>query len=65
MDRAQAEDFLYHEARLLATMVADPKQLTWGQAEQWASDFDAWLGAPASESRDFLQPFPADNLSAD
>lgn len=32
----------YHEARILASMVADPKQLTWEQAEAWAADFDAW-----------------------
>ena len=27
--------------------------------------YDAWLQAPASESRDFLRQFPADNLVAD
>ncbi|MBD0259163.1 MAG: DNA alkylation repair protein [Cytophagales bacterium] len=31
-----------HEARLLATMVADPKQLTAAQMEAWAKDFDSW-----------------------
>lgn len=27
-------------------------------------DYDAWLQAPASDSRDFLQQFPADNMVA-
>jgi 3-methyladenine DNA glycosylase AlkD len=31
-----------HEARLLATMVADPKRLTAAQVEAWAADFDSW-----------------------
>ncbi len=31
-----------HEARLLATMVADPKRLTAAQMEAWAKDFDSW-----------------------
>ena len=28
-------------------------------------DYDAWLLAPAAESRDFLRQFPADNLQAE
>lgn len=31
-----------HEARLLATMLADPKQVTEAQMEQWVTDFDSW-----------------------
>lgn len=31
-----------HEARLLATMLADPKQITETQMEQWAADLDSW-----------------------
>jgi 3-methyladenine DNA glycosylase AlkD len=31
-----------HEARLLATMVAEPKRLTVAQMEAWARDFDSW-----------------------
>jgi 3-methyladenine DNA glycosylase AlkD len=31
-----------HEARLLATLVDDPGQVTDGQMEAWAHDFDAW-----------------------
>jgi len=31
-----------HEARLLASMIADPKQVTRAQAEAWVSDFDSW-----------------------
>ena len=27
--------------------------------------YDAWLAAPAGESRDFLQPYPAKNLIAE
>lgn len=28
-------------------------------------DYDSWLQATASESRDFLYPFPAENLVAE
>ncbi|MBI0583815.1 MAG: DNA alkylation repair protein [Methanomassiliicoccus sp.] len=31
-----------HEARLLATMVDDPKQVTEAQMEAWAGDFHSW-----------------------
>ena len=31
-----------HEARLLAGMVDDPAQVTRGQMDQWAADFDSW-----------------------
>jgi 3-methyladenine DNA glycosylase AlkD len=31
-----------HEARLLATMVAEPRRLTEAQMEAWAADFDSW-----------------------
>lgn len=31
-----------HDARLLATMVDDPKQVTEGQMELWVRDFDSW-----------------------
>lgn len=31
-----------HEARLLATLVADPKQLTPQQMDNWANDFYSW-----------------------
>jgi 3-methyladenine DNA glycosylase AlkD len=31
-----------HEARLLATMVDDPKQVTDAQMERWARAFDSW-----------------------
>jgi 3-methyladenine DNA glycosylase AlkD len=31
-----------HEARLLASMVADPRQVTEEQMERWAADFDSW-----------------------
>jgi 3-methyladenine DNA glycosylase AlkD len=31
-----------HEARLLASMVDDPAQVTRDQMEQWAADFDSW-----------------------
>lgn len=27
--------------------------------------YDAWLAAPAAESREFLRPFPAENLVAE
>jgi 3-methyladenine DNA glycosylase AlkD len=31
-----------HEARILASMIANPAELTWEQAESWALDFDSW-----------------------
>ncbi|MEO8369159.1 MAG: DNA alkylation repair protein [Candidatus Solibacter sp.] len=31
-----------HEARILATLVADPKQITQRQMTAWARDFDSW-----------------------
>jgi 3-methyladenine DNA glycosylase AlkD len=31
-----------HEARLLATMIADVRQLTETQMENWVNDFDSW-----------------------
>jgi 3-methyladenine DNA glycosylase AlkD len=31
-----------HEARILASMVADPEQVTEGQMEAWVNDFDSW-----------------------
>jgi 3-methyladenine DNA glycosylase AlkD len=32
----------YHEARILATMIEDPKQVTPKQMDAWAADFDSW-----------------------
>jgi 3-methyladenine DNA glycosylase AlkD len=31
-----------HEARILATIVDDPKRVTKAQMERWARDFDSW-----------------------
>jgi 3-methyladenine DNA glycosylase AlkD len=31
-----------HEARILATMVDDPKKVSTGQMERWVKDFDSW-----------------------
>ena len=31
-----------HEARLLATMIADPKQMTEKLMDRWAADLDSW-----------------------
>jgi len=31
-----------HDARLLASMIDDPKQVTESQMEKWARDFDSW-----------------------
>lgn len=31
-----------HEARILATMVAEPERLTDAQMDRWAGDFDSW-----------------------
>jgi 3-methyladenine DNA glycosylase AlkD len=31
-----------HDARILATIVDDPKQVTEGQMEKWVKDFDSW-----------------------
>jgi 3-methyladenine DNA glycosylase AlkD len=32
----------FHEARILATMVDDPKQITRQQMDAWIQDFDSW-----------------------
>ncbi|MCP4380235.1 MAG: DNA alkylation repair protein [Hyphomicrobiales bacterium] len=32
----------YHEARLLAVLVEDPKQVTEEQMDAWVADFDSW-----------------------
>ncbi|MEX1248328.1 MAG: DNA alkylation repair protein [Anaerolineales bacterium] len=32
----------YHEARLLATVIDDPKQVTEAQAEAWVEDINSW-----------------------
>jgi 3-methyladenine DNA glycosylase AlkD len=31
-----------HDARILASMIADPEQVTEAQMESWAKDFDSW-----------------------
>jgi len=31
-----------HEARILATMIDDPKQVTEGQIDKWVLDFETW-----------------------
>src|SRR5436853_6256612 len=31
-----------HDARLLATMIDDPRQVTVAQMEKWVRDFDSW-----------------------
>jgi 3-methyladenine DNA glycosylase AlkD len=31
-----------HEARILATLVADPAAITHGEMERWATDIDSW-----------------------
>jgi len=44
-DHALAEalwDSGVHEARILASMVDDPKQVTEEQMERWVKDFDSW-----------------------
>ena len=32
----------FHEARMLATLIDDPKQITETQMEAWVRDFDSW-----------------------
>jgi len=32
----------HHEARILAALIDDPKQVTRRQMDSWASDFDSW-----------------------
>lgn len=32
----------WHEARMLASMVEDPKEVTEDQMEEWVKDFDSW-----------------------
>jgi 3-methyladenine DNA glycosylase AlkD len=31
-----------HEARILASLIDDPRQVTEGQMESWVADFDSW-----------------------
>lgn len=38
----QLWDSSIHEARLLACMIDDPKQVTEAQMEDWVTDFDSW-----------------------
>ena len=35
-------DSKIHEARILASMIGNPKMVTEGQMENWAKDFDSW-----------------------
>jgi 3-methyladenine DNA glycosylase AlkD len=32
-----------HEAKILASMIDDPKKVTDGQMERWVADFDSWV----------------------
>ena len=32
----------YHEARMLSTMIADPKQITKEEIDSWIKDFNSW-----------------------
>lgn len=44
-DHALAQDLWrtgVHEARILATLVDDPKKVTVRQMERWVRDFDSW-----------------------
>ncbi len=44
-DHAMAQELWttrIHEARLLATLVADPAQLTAAQMDAWTAEFDSW-----------------------
>jgi 3-methyladenine DNA glycosylase AlkD len=36
-----------HDARLLATLIADPRQITRSQAERWVRDCDNWAATDA------------------
>jgi len=45
MDHALAEQLWssgIHEARILASMIDDPRQVTEEQMESWVTDFDSW-----------------------
>ncbi|MEF8794184.1 DNA alkylation repair protein [Thiohalorhabdus sp.] len=48
-----------HEARLLATMVADPDQVDAVLMEQWAGELDAWDVADQAVANLFAQAEPA------
>jgi 3-methyladenine DNA glycosylase AlkD len=39
---AQLWDTGIHEARILASYIADPRQISEAQIEQWVADFDSW-----------------------
>lgn len=38
----QLWNYEYHEAKILATMIDDPTQVTKAQIAKWAFDFDSW-----------------------
>jgi 3-methyladenine DNA glycosylase AlkD len=52
-----------HEARGLAALVDDPKQITRGQMEAWARDFDSWAIVDACCTQLFNHtPFAIDKV---
>jgi 3-methyladenine DNA glycosylase AlkD len=54
-----------HEARVLAALIDDPKQVTRGQMEAWARDFDNWAIVDACCTQLFNHtPFAIDQAHA-
>lgn len=54
----------YHEARILAALIDDPKQVTRRQMDAWAADFDSWdLCDQASMKLFAATPFVAEKVA--
>jgi len=52
-----------HEARILAALIDDPRQVTRGQMEAWARDFDSWAIVDACCTQLFNHtPFAIDRV---
>lgn len=55
----------WHEARLLATLVDDPRAVTLEQMDRWASDFDSWDICDQACMKLFARtPFVAEKVAA-
>jgi 3-methyladenine DNA glycosylase AlkD len=53
-----------HDARVLATLVEDPKQVTRGQMERWVRDCDNWAATDALAFLFYRTPFAEEKAHA-
>ncbi|MFO1183332.1 MAG: DNA alkylation repair protein [Bauldia sp.] len=67
-DRALAAELWasgFHEARMLAFLIDDPKQLTPQQMDAWAADFDSWDVCDGACSKLFVRtPYVEEKIRA-